>query len=267
MRRSMLLAFVTLAVAPAGADPTVTISLSSPRNGAVVSAGASIPWTISVAVSGGDNAGLALVSCDFQQSLTNPAFFDIPVAAGVPTGMTNFARPAGVSNPGTGYRGTQIGPVGQRNLVQIGGGQNTFGIAMSPGAGVAENATAVGGVGQSGAQIVATGTFNAPSACGTYAYSIANGLASVMTQLNTPPAISPVLRVTPSLATPSIAFLVTLPGDVDGDRDVDLSDLSVLLANFGVPSGATRATGDLDGDADVDLSDLSILLAYFGAAC
>jgi hypothetical protein len=57
------------------------------------------------------------------------------------------------------------------------------------------------------------------------------------------------------------------PGDVDGDGDVDLSDLATLLANFGVSGGATPEQGDLDGDEDVDLSDLAALLANFGATC
>lgn len=57
------------------------------------------------------------------------------------------------------------------------------------------------------------------------------------------------------------------PGDVDGDRDIDLTDLATLLANFGLPSGATRAQGDLDGDADIDLADLALLLANFGGSC
>lgn len=56
------------------------------------------------------------------------------------------------------------------------------------------------------------------------------------------------------------------PGDVDDDGDVDLSDLAVLLSNFG-RTDASRAEGDFDGDADVDLSDLAILLGSFGAAC
>jgi Subtilase family len=57
------------------------------------------------------------------------------------------------------------------------------------------------------------------------------------------------------------------PGDVNGDRRVDLADLSTLLANFGRTSGATRGMGDLDGDGDVDLSDLSTLLSAFGQTC
>lgn len=57
------------------------------------------------------------------------------------------------------------------------------------------------------------------------------------------------------------------PGDVDGDGDIDLTDLSTLLTNFGQTSGMTIAEGDTDGDGDVDLSDLSELLANFGTTC
>ncbi len=52
-----------------------------------------------------------------------------------------------------------------------------------------------------------------------------------------------------------------IPGDLDGDGDVDLTDLSTLLAEFGCTSGCTA---DIDGDGDVDLTDLSILLSNFG---
>lgn len=65
----------------------------------------------------------------------------------------------------------------------------------------------------------------------------------------------------PSAATPMI------PGDITGDCVVDLSDLGIVLANYGATSGATFETGDLDGDGDVDLSDLGIVLAVFGTHC
>jgi hypothetical protein len=67
-------------------------------------------------------------------------------------------------------------------------------------------------------------------------------------------ALNPVNQTTPC------------PGDVDGNRVVNLSDLSILLAHFGM-SGATPADGDLDGDTDVDLTDLATLLANFGTVC
>jgi hypothetical protein len=55
-----------------------------------------------------------------------------------------------------------------------------------------------------------------------------------------------------------------IPGDLDGDGDVDLSDLAQLLSNYGMSEGATYEDGDLDGDGDVDLSDLAGLLANYG---
>lgn len=56
-------------------------------------------------------------------------------------------------------------------------------------------------------------------------------------------------------------------GDVNGDNQVDLGDLAVLLSHFGTASGATLADGDLDGDGDVELDDLASLLSQFGSTC
>ena len=56
-------------------------------------------------------------------------------------------------------------------------------------------------------------------------------------------------------------------GDLDGDNDVDLSDLAQLLAHYGTTSGAAYEDGDLDEDGDVDLSDLAGLLAVYGTSC
>ncbi len=60
------------------------------------------------------------------------------------------------------------------------------------------------------------------------------------------------------------AWLVTglIPADLDGDGDVDLSDLGELLANF--PCADGDCPGDVDGDGDTDLSDLGVLLSEYG---
>jgi len=255
-----------LAVAAASAA-TVTVSLSSAQNGQTIAAGSTVNWSISFTVSAGDNAGLALLSADLTQADTNPALINLPQAGSVPAAMANFARPAGISNPNNGYQGSQRGTAGAQNLIQIGGGQNTFGTARPAGTGIAESANVVGGVGQSGSVVLASGSFTAPATEGAYSYSIENVIANVLQQRNDPPAFSPVIQSTVSVAAPTISFTVggvQQPGDVDGDGDVDLTDLATLLTNFGTPSGATRGMGDLDGDGDVDLTDLATLLSNFG---
>jgi hypothetical protein len=57
------------------------------------------------------------------------------------------------------------------------------------------------------------------------------------------------------------------PGDLDGDNDIDLFDLTALLASFGVCEGnpSFNAYADLDSDGCVDLSDLTALLTRFGS--
>jgi DNA-binding beta-propeller fold protein YncE len=56
-------------------------------------------------------------------------------------------------------------------------------------------------------------------------------------------------------------------GDLDADRDIDLTDLAQLLGNYGTTSGASYQDGDLDNDGDVDLSDLAGLLGAYGGPC
>lgn len=63
------------------------------------------------------------------------------------------------------------------------------------------------------------------------------------------------------------AYELGLPGDLDGDCDVDLADLGQLLANYGDIAGVGYDHGDLDLDADVDLTDLANLLAAYGGTC
>ncbi|MBI5863165.1 MAG: hypothetical protein HZB38_01365, partial [Planctomycetes bacterium] len=221
---------------------SVSLSLSSPQNGQTVSPGSTVNWTISFSVSAGNNQGLALLVTDLAQDGANPSFFDIPIAGSVPGGMSNFARPAGITNPGDGspvlgYRGVQRGTAGQKNLLQVGGAQNTFGQARPAGSGVGENANVVAGVGQSGTTTLATGSFTAPSTAGTYTFSLANATANVLTQVNAPPNYSPVAAAAMNVAAPSISFTVSASqpcvGDINNDHQVDLSDLTLLLSQFG----------------------------------
>ena len=54
-------------------------------------------------------------------------------------------------------------------------------------------------------------------------------------------------------------------GDINQDGDVNILDLSILLANFGKTGTAvTDSRADINNDSDINILDLSILLANFG---
>jgi len=60
----------------------------------------------------------------------------------------------------------------------------------------------------------------------------------------------------------------TLPGDTDGDGDVDDADLGAAFANYTGPLGEGEGTktaeqGDIDGDGDIDDADLGAAFAAY----
>jgi len=66
---------------------------------------------------------------------------------------------------------------------------------------------------------------------------------------------------------PKWAFLPYVPGDIDGDYDVDLDDYAALCAAMTAPGVPTSDQfADLDGDGDCDLADVALFVAGFSGA-
>ena len=57
------------------------------------------------------------------------------------------------------------------------------------------------------------------------------------------------------------------PGDFDGNGLRNLSDLAILLAHYGMTTGATYEKGDIDCNGEIYLSDLATLLTVYGMPC
>lgn len=267
MKTIRLASLIGIATVPALAAGTATFNVSSPCANCTVGAGELIEWTITVTVSSGDNYGLALAAVDLVQSPGNPELFDLTPGA-APADMQDFDDPNGITNPdpggfGSGYGGTPVGPTGAEDLCQIGGAQNTFGV---PGdvAGLDYNVRP--GVGQGGAQILATGSFEAPATHGDYTFSLENAIANTLVEINSPPDFSPVSAATVVMDSGSFSFTVSIVGDVDHDGDVDLNDLAALIGAYGYCIGDPyyNPAADFDCSGCVDLSDLADLIGHYG---
>ena len=68
-------------------------------------------------------------------------------------------------------------------------------------------------------------------------------------------------------ATPALAQATVLPGDFDGDDDIDLSDFGHLqscLSGAAIGYGPGCRDADLDADGDVDLPDVNTFNSCIG---
>ena len=76
---------------------------------------------------------------------------------------------------------------------------------------------------------------------------------------------TPVGVVMPYVAVDASIF-VTLGGDVDGNRQVDLFDIVLMAWGYGTSEGQPKfnANYDIDGDGDIDIFDLVIAAGNYG---
>ena len=54
------------------------------------------------------------------------------------------------------------------------------------------------------------------------------------------------------------------PSDVNNDGSTTVSDLLIVLSEFGCPSACTA---DVDGDGSVTVADVLLVLSAFGSLC
>ncbi len=196
---------------------TVVFDLISPQDGAVVPAGTNVEWRIELSVSSLDNLGLALASVDLLQAPSNPEPIAFRLGRAGGTAMRDFDRPRGFPNPGalldeSGFGGSLLDSASR--LVQIGGAQNTFGVAptcLGPNASVCmgQDTSVNAGIGQgASAQVLARGSFRAPATPGSYTVQLDSMLANTLASVNAAPQASQVRRAQVDAPTGSLTFIV-----------------------------------------------------------
>ena len=238
--------------------PEMKVFLMSPQDGATFVAGSTINWTIEFEVTG-DTDGATAIVVDYVQNPSNPVGTDLSAAPGVPSGMEGFARPAGITSP-AGYGGTVLGLPSVRDVLDIGGVQNTLGVVIGPGIG--EDIVVDLGVGI-GRQVLASGSFVLPSSSGTYSYLVQNGRASLLLEGEARPMVV-------SVDTSEARIDITATGGSCSVADIaapfgvlDLQDLVAFITAF----QAQDPIADINNNMVFDLSDITLFVGAFNAGC
>jgi hypothetical protein len=95
---------------------------------------------------------------------------------------------------------------------------------------------------------------------GTMGFSKGNYTASV--------AVAAVPRESSTVDNTLIGstILVTIPGDVNGDRRVDIFDIVHMAGGYGTTAGHPKfnAASDINGDGDIDIFDIVIAATHYG---
>ncbi len=65
----------------------------------------------------------------------------------------------------------------------------------------------------------------------------------------------------------ALAYVCSIPGDVNGDGAVDIFDFAALADAFGDAGNPPFTQGDVDGDGDTDVFDFATLADHLGDAC
>ncbi len=82
-------------------------------------------------------------------------------------------------------------------------------------------------------------------------------------------ATDPIFADTIAYDVVLIAADLSCTGDINGDGAIDLGDLALLLASYGLDASHPdyNSDADFDGSGVVDLGDLAVLLSLYGGNC
>lgn len=219
------------------------VYFAAPQPAQVVEVGTPMTWAIAVAQLDQGLLGLAGVSVDLQQYPLNPPYWPpLDLTTGVHgPGLENFDRPQGMANPAPGQMATSASAFGGTpldvyldgyyGLVQVGGAQNTFGM---PGTSyMASSQNVVAGVGlQPAGQVIASGSFFAPTVPGDYVLYIENANVNYLTTVGGPGVPSDVAAATVFIGDPVFFTVILCYLDYNQDGVVNGDDLGDYITDY-----------------------------------
>ena len=208
----------------------------------VLEAGATATWSCQLLLTSGagESLGLAAFSADLQQYPGNPAPITLTPGTRGP-GLANFDRPLGIANPVPGqitssasaFGGTVLDTqgYGYPGLIQIGGAQNTFGMPGTSYLGSSQ--TPVAGVGlQAQGQVIASGSFIAPTVPGEYVLYLENVYVNYLQTVGGPGVPSEVASATVFVGDPVYFTVAPCLVDYNHDTVVNSDDLGDYITDY-----------------------------------
>ena len=227
-------------------DPaTVTFTLQDNGDGT---------FAVYASSSAGDNVGLSFYNIELE-NITSAS--DVAPSGVSPTWVPFGFQGEGLDLPNM----TPAAPMWTLFSYQSSAlDQILYGIGQTSGTA----ATAVGppseGIPWEALVLIATGTYDTEGPSPAFGSEV---LANIFTEEWT---TGPIPDGLVEAANVVLVYELLIPGDFDGDGDVDGVDFGIWQASYPMASGATLGTGDADGDGDVDGVDFGICQAAYPRA-
>ncbi|USN99985.1 MAG: hypothetical protein H6810_04820 [Phycisphaeraceae bacterium] len=247
---------VDLSLLAVGSDLNEPLASSVEING-----GRRLTWELSASVTD-SSLGLAFIAVDLGADGAHPAPLTFEQGVGG-ADFASFEPPLGFARLNQDDTSAFGGDAGECGLRDIGGGQNTAGLASTD-LRFGQTIDPETDVGLSGWATVADGSLVMPDITGDYVIRIDRAGATVLGSTPIEDFATPVRKAETAWAAGEVTITVYCSADLDRNGLLDLADITMFVEQF---LAMNPVVSDVNDDELFDLADITAFVGAFVSGC